>query len=117
MLKKIKEALINLDIGPVKYGRIIGNPEEWNYTVFGRDRMSRAGTSRCDFNRYYRIVIVHEDFIPEDYEIKVIKALNEIPGLKLANDDVQYDYVLKNANTVVEMAVITFTEILKGYTV
>ncbi|MCI8507557.1 MAG: hypothetical protein HFJ06_03180 [Lachnospiraceae bacterium] len=116
MLSKIRDALESLDIGPVQYGRLKNTPDLWNYIVFARDRMQKSGTSRNDYNRYYTIVIVQEDYMPEGLEIRVIKKLEEIPGLKLANDNIQYDYtVKKNSGTVVEMAVISFTEIIKGY--
>lgn len=117
MLNQIKEKLESLDKGPVQYGRVTNSPPVWNYIVFGRARMSRSDSSRIDFNRYYTVVIVHEDYIPEGTEIEVKKTLEEIRGLKLAQDDIQYDYtVKKNSDTVVEMAVLTFFEPIKGYT-
>lgn len=116
MLNKIKEALEQLDVGPVQYGRVRNAPDLWNYVVFARDKLSRSGTSKTDFNRYYKVALVHEDFIPEGMEIEALKKLEEIPGLKQANIDIEYDYMIKkNSDTVVEMAVITFTEVLKGY--
>lgn len=118
MIREIKEALENLQIGPVKYGRMKSPPADWNYIVFARDRMKRTGTTGNDFNRYYTVAIVHEDYIPEDLEKSVIIAMKQVKGLRLANDDIQYDYMVKsNSDTVVEMAVITFTEPLKGYEV
>lgn len=116
MLNEIREVLEGLNIGPVQYGRVTDNPELWNYVVFGRDRMSRSGTSKVDYNRYYTVVIVHEDYIPEGMEVEVMKALNDIKGLKVATEDIQYDYMIKNkSGIVVEAAVITLTEPLKGY--
>lgn len=118
MLTKIRESLERLNYGKVMYGRVTDVPEEWNYIVFGRDTMKKSGTSRNDFNRYYTVAIVHEDYLPMDGEIAVIRELEKIPGLKLANDDIQYDYMVKSGSQkVVEMAVITFTEIIKGYKV
>ena len=49
-------------------------------------------------------------------EINVIKALEEIKGLKLAQDDIEYDYITKkNSGIVVEMAVLAFIQPIKGY--
>lgn len=118
MLNEIKEKLENLNLGPVEYGRVTNDPNVWNYAVFARRNMSRAGASKIDFNRYYTVVVVHEDYIPEGTEVEVIKALKEINGLHLATDDIQYDYTVKrNSDTVVEMAVMTFYEIVKGHRV
>lgn len=118
MLTKIRASLEALNYGKVMYGRVTDVPQYWNYIVFGRDTMRKSGTSRNDFNRYYTVAIVHEDCLPKDAEITVIQELEKIPGLKLANDDIRYDYMVKSDNKkVVEMAVITFTEIIKGYKV
>lgn len=118
MLNVIRDKLKSLKLGPVEYGRVNNDPNEWNYVVFARRNMSRAGKSRNDLNRYYTVVIVHEDYIPEGTEVEVIKALTDIPGLHLAQDDIQYDYTVKrNSDTIVEMAVMTFYEVVKGYEV
>lgn len=116
MLNKISEKLEGLDMGPIQYGRVTNQPEVWNYIVYGRSRLRRVGSSKNDFNRYYTVVIVHEDYIPEGMEINVIKALEEIKGLKLAQDDIEYDYITKkNSGIVVEMAVLAFIQPIKGY--
>lgn len=118
MLNTIRDKLESLDLGPVEYGRAKNNPNLWNYVVFARRNMSRAGKSRNDYNRYYTVVIVHEDYIPEGTEIEVINALTSIPGLHHAQDDIQYDYTVKrNSDTIVEMAVMIFYEAVKGYEV
>ena len=116
MLNKISEKLEELDMGPIQYGRVTNQPEVWNYIVYGRSRLRRVGSSKNDFNRYYTVIIVHEDYIPEGMEINVIKALEEIKGLKLAQDDIEYDYITKkNSGIVVEMAVLAFIQQIKGY--
>ena len=116
MLNKISEKLEGLDMGPIQYGRVTNQPEVWNYIVYGRSRLRRVGSSKNDFNRYYTVVIVHEDYIPEGMEINVIKALEEIKGLKLAQDDIEYDYITKkNSGIVVEMAGLAFIQPIKGY--
>ena len=116
MLNKISEKLEELDMGPIQYGRVTNQPEVWNYIVYGRSRLRRVGSSKNDFNRYYTVIIVHEDYIPEGMEINVIKALEEIKGLKLAQDDIEYDYITKkNSGIVVEIAVLAFIQPIKGY--
>lgn len=105
-----------LDIRLVKYGAVTaGESDIKNYIVFNRRVTSRSGTSKTDFNKYYEVHLVHEDFIPEDCEFTLINKILEIPGLKLANDDIEYDYAIKSkTKTVVEIATITFTQALKG---
>lgn len=97
----------------VYYGRCTDKDLEfWNYFVFNRWKTSKAGTSKIDLQTYYRIHIVHEDYIPEGYVEKVIEALSKKDEsgtkLKLTNDDIDYNYISKgNTSMVVEIATIT----------
>ena len=75
MLNLISEKLQDLNMGPIQYGRVTSQPEIWNYIAYGRARMRRTEKSKTDFNRYYFVVIVHEDYIPEGSELQVIKAI------------------------------------------
>ena len=102
----------------VAYGKIKEQdvPDEWNYITFNRVQIKKSGTSMRDYNLYYQINMIHEDYIPEDAVFTLINALSKISGLKETNDDVVFDYTIKkNTDTVVEAAVILFTEPLKGY--
>lgn len=115
MLNELRDCLEKMNLGPVMYGRANDVPDQWNYIVFARSNMKMPNP---DANRYYKIVIVHEDYIPEETETNVIKELKTIRGLHIANDDIQYDYMVKkDSRKVVEMAVITAYEIIKGYKV
>lgn len=102
--------------GKTYYGK--GNPkdsEPWNYYVFRRATLKKAGTSGNDFVRRYTVAIVHEEYIPENHEFEIIKAICEKAKLKLADVDITYDYTFKGSTDfVVEVAVITFSEALKG---
>lgn len=114
MLNEIRDCLEQLNLGPVMYGRANNVPDQWNYIVFARRNLKNGN----DKIRYYNIVIVHEDYIPEGTEISVLKELKNVKGLHIANDDIQYDYMVKkDTQTVVEMAVITVYEVIKGYEV
>ncbi|RDU22207.1 hypothetical protein [Anaerosacchariphilus polymeriproducens] len=87
----------------------------WNYTVVARDSLSKGGTSRCDYHRYYKVVLVRENYIPEDYEKEIINKLLEIKGLRLADKEFSYHYGVKNnTNTIVESIEITFCKSEKG---
>ena len=68
------------------------------------------------FGIYYQVNLIHEDYIPENAVFQIIDKLSKIQGLKEANEDVVFDYTIKSkTDTVVEAAVIIFTEPIKGY--
>ena len=65
-----------------------------------------------DYQTFYQVHIVHEDYIPEGYVETVISELSKKAedGTKLrpTNDDVNYNYTFKGGtNVVVEIATIT----------
>lgn len=114
MLRRIRDTLMAEGL-PVYYGRVPQNEEipVWNYFVFNRSRTAKAGG--VNYKQYVQVHIICEDVLPEGEEIKIIKKIEEIPGVKLADDDIVYDYTLKNnTDMVVEMATITFVKTIKG---
>lgn len=125
MLNEIKEALEELQQQDpetfgrkVQYGKIKESevPDRWNYITFNRKIIRHTGSSSKDYNTYYMINLIHEDFIPEDAVFKVISKLSKIKNLVEANEDILFDYTIRpGTDTVVEAAVITFTEPAKGY--
>lgn len=121
MLNELKNALeivkTELKLEAVCYGGVKEKevPAEWNYIVFERIKSSRTGVNKCDFNTYYDVHIVHENYVPEGYEFKMIKTVLENTKLKLAQSDIGYDYTKKNnTDTVIEIATVTFTMPQKG---
>lgn len=114
MLDKIRSVLS--DFGTTYYGKANPNiTDEWNYYVFRRTNLKKKGAGGTDFTRCYTVAIVREDYIPENHEFEVIKTVREHTGLRLADTDIQYDYTFKGAtDLVVEVAIITFAEPLKG---
>ena len=83
----------------------------WNYFVFNRARTTKNNTSRSDFQTFYQVHVVHEDFIPEGYVQKVIEALQKQDEsgtkLKATAEDIMYNYTYKgNTTMVVEIATI-----------
>lgn len=99
--------------GGVFYGICTAqNLPEWNYFVFNRRKMlttnSKAYTDLIDIH------IIHENYIPENYELQVIAALKEdIPGFS-PFEDITYDYVTKGeTDIVVEMATISMKKARK----
>lgn len=117
MRSKIKEKLLEID-PHVYYGMVSDNvklEDEWNYIVFGQDRMRKSGTSSIDLNGYWYVTIVREDFIPDEDVIKVLEKMSEVPGLRLADGDYQYQYFMKGStNIVIEMLALQFTKSKKG---
>lgn len=102
------------------YGRVTNQeaPEIWNYIVYNRKDTKKTGSSNCDYTEYFEIHLVHEDFVPENAVYELIQTLTQIKGLKQSNDDIAYDYAIKNgSNVVVEMATVTFCRAVKGYKV
>ncbi len=117
VLNKTKETLTALAADPsvpmagVYYGACQEEDlEYWNYFVFNRKKTMKA-TNRMDFQTFYEVHIIHEDYIPEGYVEQVVTAL-EAQGdgakLKCTADDIEYNYTFKGkTNMVVEIATIT----------
>ena len=115
LLTDIQTKLEEVD-SKVYYGAVDKNIQktEWNYIVFDRSRMA-VNTNKSGYSYYYRVHIIREDFIPEGLEISVIDKILEINGMRLASNDIAYEYVMKpNTNAVVEMATIEFVKPVKG---
>ncbi len=103
----------NVPMAAVSYGLLPqGTVKNWNYFVFNRTSIKKAGSTKGDFNEYYAVNIIHEDFIPDGYVYDVIKKMLEIKGLKLSvNDPVTFNYTKKgNTDVIVEIATIVFTK-------
>lgn len=116
MRNLIQEKLLELD-SHIFYGLVPegADIDEWNYFVFGQKSFRKSGTSGNDLNFYWYVTIVRENFIPDDDVIKVLNKITEIPGLRLADDECEFNYITKgNTNIVVEMVEIRFTKTKKG---
>lgn len=123
LLDQIKEKLDELaamSICPmeaVEYGLLPPGSEitKYNYLVFGRANIGKSGTSKNDFSEYYVVSIVHENYIPDGYIYEVIKKIKEIKGMKLADQDITFDYARKSGTDMtVEVASIMFVKARNG---
>lgn len=114
LLQKIESCLSGFGI-PVYYGKSFAKQNDsWNYIVFNRQYIAKSGTNNCDLNYQYQVHIIMENYIDEDFEIQVIKAMQEETRLKLTGT-AQFNYVTKtNTDIVVEMLTLTFTKTHKG---
>ncbi len=113
MLDKIREAL--KPFGVTYYGNATpANTDPWDYYVFRRSNLKKASNG-VDFVRHYAVAIVKENYIPEGHEFEIIDAIRKATKMRLANVDITYSYVYKGqTDLVVEVALITFAEPLKG---
>ena len=116
MRNDIREKLKEID-NVVLYGIVPDNVEidEWNYLVFGQRKIRKKDTASNDLQGYWYVVIVRENYIPDDVVFQVINKMTEIPGLRLADGDLNYEYTTKGStNIVVEMLELQFTKTKKG---
>lgn len=95
---------------PVFYG--IADPVEdgalWDYIVFSRDHTSRSQNNR-GYSDYLQVALVHENYIPVGFVEEIVDKLESIPGVRLAQSDVQYIYTRKDStNAIIELAVMVF---------
>lgn len=80
----------------------------YDYIVFYRERMSWKNGSMGDPSVYYKVALVHQNYIPEDEQTTVIDALRGIPGLK-ESGDVSFDYMTQpGTQLALEAAIYTF---------
>lgn len=93
----------------------------WNMFIFRRDEMNGSAKRNEPRQVYYKLHIIHENFIPEGFVDEVINALEngeEIEGtkLKVTDEKIPFDYSYKgNTDQVVEMATIKFTHPTRRY--
>ena len=109
ILEAIESKLGELDPN-VFYGMVKRNMSQtlWNYIVFDR-RVMTSSTNKTGYTDHYRVHIVREKWIPEGLAEEVIEKMEEIAGMKVSKDDMEYNYMQKgNTDTVVEMLTIKF---------
>lgn len=101
----------NIHYGLVPEGVEINN---WDYFVFGQKKIRKKGTDSLDLQGYWYVTIVRENFIPDKVLFDVLKKIQEIPGLRLTDDECEYEYTTKgNTNIVVEILELKFTKTKK----
>ena len=109
MLETIENKLMELGF-PVYYG--IAKEAKagalWNYIVFNRDRTVRS-QNRTGYSDYFQVALVHENFIPVGIVENIVDKMESIPGMRLAQEDIQYTYTEKDSTkAVVELTVMSF---------
>lgn len=114
MLQAIETALREIQ-EPVFYGSAddVGNASLWNYIVFFRDRRAR-NQNNTGYTDYFTVAIIHENWVPDEMIDAVIVKLEALPSIRLANNDVSFDYTRKpGTNAVIEVATLTFSRVRK----
>ena len=109
MLELIESKLQEV-LNPVYYGsaRDDENITLWNYIVFWRDSTKRS-SNNTSFTDYYSVAIVHENWVPNELIDQTIAQMEAIPGMRLANSEVGFNYSRKpSTNAVIEIATLTF---------
>lgn len=119
-LDDVKKALKEID-PMVFYGlvpsRLVDEKGEevdtWDYIVFNRAKL-KHNSNKTSFGDGFEVHIVREEYVPEGTDTDVIAKLTALPGVKLADEDGTYDYMMKpNTDMVVEMLTLTFTRARK----
>ncbi len=114
MLQAIETALKEV-MEPVFYGSAddVSNSALWNYIVFFRDRRAR-NQNNTGVTDYFTVGIVHENWVPDEMLEAVIEKLEALPGIRIANTDVDFNYTRKpGTNAVIEIATLTFSRARK----
>lgn len=120
VLERIRKSLEELteESGGIMQGVYYGRCTEkemkkWNMFVFRRTKTTKNNSAKVDFQTFYEVAVIRENYIPEGYVQKVIDKLQtqdeEGTKLKATADDIQYAYSFKgNTSVVLEAAFIQF---------
>lgn len=114
MLKPIESKLYEV-ADKVYYGAAdeADNIALWNYIVFLRNTI-RRGPNNTSYSNYYTVAIVHENWVPQEMIDAVIEKVESLPGMRLAQSDIEFDYTRKpGTNAVIEVASIPFVHARK----
>lgn len=91
----------------------VANNALWEYIVFWRDRTAR-NPNNTGFTDYYSVAFVCENFVPDEKVAAIIEKIEALPGVRLANSDIEFNYTRKpSTNAVIEIATLTFSRARK----
>ncbi|MBX9032669.1 hypothetical protein [Gordonibacter massiliensis (ex Traore et al. 2017)] len=109
ILDDIQEKLLEIDPN-VFYGTAekLDRKKPWDYIVFSR-RAMRPNSAKTGYADAFEVAIVREEFVPDGLPEKVIEAVTSIKGVRLADVNGVYDYVVKpNTSDTVEVLALEF---------
>lgn len=91
----------------------VANNVLWKYIVFWRARTVR-NQNNTGYTDYYSVAIVHENWVPDEMISEVVETLEQLPGVRLASSDIEFDYTRKpSTNAVIEIATLSFSRARK----
>lgn len=111
MLNEIKTALEALG-KPVFYGQAstLDGGDVWDYIVFSRSHLS-SSQNKTGLSDTYSVWIVQEEYIDDGAAEAVIAAMTAIPGVRLVNGNIPYQYTTKpNTQTLLEVLELDFVK-------
>ncbi len=80
--------------------------------------MQINGTSGRDYSDVYFVMIVRENYVPNELIQEVISKVTEIPGFRIVSGDHQFDYArIGNTKAVAESITLKFAKANKNYAV
>lgn len=108
ILEDIETKLSELGL-PVFYGKQrIGASEPWNYIVFARSSNARSASKHAK-TKHVTVAVIHENYVDDDYDDVVAEKLCSLPGVRIGDANVTYDYTTKpGTDIVVEAMVMDF---------
>ena len=108
ILDLIEQALSTVDPN-VTFG--IADPKDidapWNYIVYFRTK-ARPNENKNSLTDYFTVAVIRENYVPDDVAYDIIDAMMKIPGMRLASDDMEYDYLKKDDDTRIEVMTLSF---------
>ena len=108
ILDLIEQALSTVDLN-VTFG--IADPKDidapWNYIVYFRTKL-RPNENKNSLTDYFTVAVVRENYVPDDVAYDIIDAMLKIPGMRLASDDMEYDYLKKDDDIRIEVMTLSF---------
>lgn len=115
MLNELMDALREFGY-PVIYGNVTDAMEEikenkWDFFVVKKNTLAKGSYG---YNLKIAVAFISEDYIKEGFEIEIIEKVRKKTKLKLANNDIEFDYTRKGTSTtIVEGCIINFVKELK----
>lgn len=117
-LQELHDALSSIEKNLAYGTEDLIETEVWNYTIFGRDALQINGTSGKDYSDVYFVMIVRENYVPNELIQEVISKVTEIPGFRIISGDHQFDYArIGNTKAVAESITLKFVKANKRYAV
>lgn len=112
-LNELKTALTPLDANLQRGTSSMIDDDVWDYMIYGRDTRRASSIDRSET---FFVTIVREIEIPEDVIQSVINAVLKIPGFRISDTNMQFDYLqIGNTKNVAESVKIFFVKNTKGF--